>query len=106
MLNRKLMFSLVALIGFGLFFTLNAFKKTEKAKTIQYQYISNSTLAADIKDVANWEEVASSTPSCGNAGNLVCRFDFEGDMQDFGDFLDLSSTTPEYLRNNAVAKKQ
>lgn len=104
MLNRKLMFSLVALIGFGLFFTLNAFKNTEKVNA-HYQYTSNSTSAVNIKNIANWEEVEPSEPGCSSSGTLVCRYEFDGDMEAFEDFLQLSTTTPQYLLETAESKK-
>jgi hypothetical protein len=104
MLNRKLMFSLVALIRFGLFFTLNAFKNSEKDGR-HYQYTSNSSSAASIKNIANWEEVEASAPGCDSTGAVVCRYPFDGDMDAFQDFLELSSTTPQYLLEDAEAKK-
>ncbi|QNN44690.1 hypothetical protein [Pedobacter roseus] len=103
MKNRKLMFSLVALIGFGSFFTLNAFKTTTKTVT-QYQYLSSSSSEADLHNIANWEEVDSSTPSCGSSGNLVCRYEYNGDINDFNNYI--SDKSAEFLTDNAVSRKQ
>ena len=103
MLNRKLFFSLVALVGFGLFFTLNGFKNTAP---IQYQYTSNATASSEIKNIDNWEEVDGNTPGCGNEGNLVCRYEFDGDLNAFETFLNSSSTTPQSLLDGATATKQ
>ncbi len=103
MKNRKFIFSLVALIGFGLFFTLNAFKSIKKTVT-QYQYLSSSSSPNDLHNIANWEEVDGSTPSCGTTGSLVCRYEFDGDIDSFEDFI--ADKTPMFLANNAVSKKQ
>jgi hypothetical protein len=103
MLNRKLMFSLVALIGFGLFFTLNAFKSMKKT-TVHYQYTSNSSSPTDLHNIANWEEVDGSMPNCGTSGSLVCRYDFDGEIDAFDEFLE--DKTSEYLTLHSVSTKQ
>lgn len=103
MLNKKLIFSLVALVGFGLFFTLNGFKNTDR---IQYQYMSNATTSGEIKNIDNWEVVDGSIPGCGNEGNLVCRYEFDGDINAFETFLNSLSTTPQSLLDGATATKQ
>lgn len=103
MKNRKLMFSLVALIGFGSLFTLNAFKNIQKTST-QYQYLSSSSSIADLRDIANWEEVDGSTPSCGTLGSLVCRYEFDGDIDAFESFI--SDKDAQYLNSHALSHKQ
>ncbi|WP_316825027.1 hypothetical protein [Pedobacter miscanthi] len=103
MKNRKLMFGLVALIGFGSLVTLNAFKSIQKTLP-QYQYMSSSSSATDVRNIANWEEVDGSTPSCGTSGSLVCRYEFDGDVDEFKDFI--ADKTPTFLANNALSKKQ
>lgn len=101
--KRKLMLGLVALVGFGSFVTLNAFKNIQKTVP-QYQYLSSSSSPNDLHNIANWEEVDGSTPSCGTTGSLVCRYEFDGDIDSFEDFI--ADKTPMFLANNAVSKKQ
>ncbi|RZL13718.1 MAG: hypothetical protein EOO89_17085 [Pedobacter sp.] len=105
MKRNKILFGLVALcLAFGLVISVSAFKS--KKDVHQYQYISSSTLAADILDISNWQEVDANTPSCGEAGALVCRYEYEGEMSDFQDFLEDSGTTASLINTNAIAKKQ
>jgi len=96
------MFGLVALVMvFGLVFTVSAFKTKVP---VVYAYTSNSSLEADIKDISNWEVADPQSPACSD-GSLVCRYEFEGDMGDFQDFLELPSTTASTINNNAIALK-
>ncbi|MNK34408.1 hypothetical protein D3C87_529140 [compost metagenome] len=103
MKTSKLFLGLAALvIAFGLVFSMSAFKV--KAPVV-YAYTSNSHLAADIKDIDNWEVAVPGSPSCAEEGNLVCRYEFEGDMTDFQDFLELPGTTATLINSNAIAVK-
>jgi len=103
MLNKKLMFSLVALVGFGLFFTLNGFKNTSPR---QFQYNSNSTADASVKNIANWEEVDGDTPNCGNNGEVVCRYEYDGDINAFESYLNSLSTPHATLLEDAISTKE
>ncbi|RBQ07596.1 hypothetical protein [Pedobacter miscanthi] len=102
MKSRKLMLSLVALVGFGSFVTLNAFKNVSKTPTV-YQYLSSSSDEEDLHNINNWEEVDGSTPGCGTSGNLVCRYSFEGNISEFEEFIE--DKTPVFLTDNALTKK-
>jgi hypothetical protein len=83
-------------------FTVSAFK----AKVpVVYAYTSNSHLETDIKDIGNWEVAAPESPACDQEGSLVCRYEFDGDMNDFQDFLELPSTTATAINSNAIAVK-
>ena len=103
---KKLTFGLVALLGFGLMITLNAFTSAKNVKTIQYQYTSSSSSPTDVKDIANWEEVDGSSSDCGDSGDLVCRYSYDGDIESFETFLALPATTPSYLADHADSTKQ
>ena len=103
MLNKKLMFGLVALIGFGLFFTLNGFKS--KTPTL-FQYTSSSTADASVKNIANWEEVDGDTPSCGTSGEVVCRYEYDGDINAFQSYLNSLATPHATLLADAVSTKE
>jgi hypothetical protein len=103
---KKLTFGLVALVGFGLMITLNAFTGAKNAKTIQYQYISNSANPTDVKNIANWQEVDGNSVGCGDSGDLVCRYSYNGDIEAFEDFLALPTTTPSFLADHADATKE
>lgn len=103
MKTSKLFFGLAALvIAFGLIFTTSAFKA--KAPVL-YQYTSNSSNDADILDIQNWQPVDENSPSCGTAGSLVCRFYFDGDMNDLQDYLENPSTTAAHINSNAESTK-
>lgn len=103
MLNKKLMLSLVALIGFGLLFTLNGFKNTSPR---QFQYKSNSTADASVKDMANWEEVEPNTPGCGTDGNVVCRYEYDGDINAFKSYVNSLATPHTTLLVDAISTKE
>ncbi len=97
------MFGLAALcLAFGLVFSVSSFKR--KASVV-YAYTSNSHLSADIKNISNWEVADLQSPGCSEEGSLVCRYEFNGDMNDFQDFLELSSTTAASINTNAIAVK-
>lgn len=102
MKNRKLMLSLVALVGFGSFVTLNAFKNVSKTPTV-YQYLSSSSAEEDLQNINNWEEVDGSTPSCGTAGTLVCRYEFNGNIDAFESFI--SEKDAQYINSHAFSLK-
>ncbi|KQC00596.1 hypothetical protein [Pedobacter sp. Hv1] len=93
----------ILFLGMTLAFTLSAFKV--KHNTPKYQYIINSTAAVDIKDIDNWRLVDDESPDCGLAGTLVCQYAFNGDINEFQDFLELPSTTAVMINNNAVTTK-
>lgn len=103
MLNKKLMLSLVALIGFGLFFTLNGFKNTSPR---QFQYKSNSTADASVKNIANWEEIEEDTPGCGNMGKVVCRYEYDGDIDAFESYVNSLATPHATLLVDAISTKE
>lgn len=105
MKNLKKLLPVIAIVlGLGIFFGASAFKSRVKTPVV-YEYTSNSHLPADIKNIANWEVADLETPSCGDEGNLVCRYQFDGDMNDLQDFLELSSTTATTINSNAIAVK-
>ena len=103
MKRNQLFVGLAALmLAFGLVFGMSAFK----TKTpVVYAYTSNSHLPADLKDIANWEVAEPGSPACDQEGSLVCRYEFEGDMSDFQDFLEQPSTTATTINSNAIALK-
>lgn len=103
MLNKKLMFSLVALLGFGLFLTLNGFKNTTPRL---FQYKISSTADASVRNIANWEEVDGDTPSCGTTGNVVCRYEYDGDINAFQSYLNSLSTPHATLLQDALSTKE
>jgi len=106
MKNLKLVLPALALIlGLGIVFTQSAFKGKTKTPVV-YEYTSNSHLPADIKDIDNWEVADLETPSCGEAGELVCRYQFEGDMTDFQNYLEAPTTIATDINDNALNKKQ
>ena len=103
--SKKINFGLLGLIlGLGLVFTQSAFKSAKAP--VQYQYISNSHLPADIKDINNWQAVSSNSPACGEGDEVVCRYTYDGNTAAFSSFLSQSSTTPTLLRSNADATKE
>lgn len=107
MKNLKFLLPLFAIIlGTGIVFTSSAFKAKSSKTPVLYQYTSNSHLPADIKNIANWEVADVESPSCGDEGSLVCRYEYEGDMNDFQDFLELPATTATSINSNAIAVKQ
>lgn len=101
---KNLTLGLAALcLAFGLVISTSAFTKKDP---ILYQYTSNSSADVDILDIDNWEPVDGGTPGCGTAGSLVCRFYFEGDMNDFQNYLENPLTTAAHINSNAATKKQ
>lgn len=106
MKRNKLFVGLAALlVAFGVVFSMSAFKTNVKTPVV-YEYTSNSHLPADIKDIANWEVADLETPSCGEEGSLVCRYQFEGDMTDFQNYLEAPTTIATDINDNALNKKQ
>ena len=106
-INKKLVYGFVALcLAFGLVFSMSAFKVQTLKTPVLYEYVSNSPLSADIKDIANWEVADLQQPSCGEEGALVCRYEFDGDMVDFQSYLENPGTTATAINDNAVNKKQ
>ncbi len=102
LLKKSAIVAATLVFALGLVFTQSTFK-TKKVPVI-YQYTNPSALSADIKNIANWEVVDQQTPSCGEEGELVCRYEFEGDMEEFEDFLDV--TAASYINENALATKE
>lgn len=106
MKRNKLFVGLAALVvAFGVVFSLSAFTTNVKTPVV-YEYTSNSHLPADIKDIANWEVADLESPSCGESGDLVCRFSFEGDMTDLQNYLEDTTTDVADINDNAINKKQ
>jgi hypothetical protein len=65
--------------------------------------MSSSSAEEDLQNIANWEEVDGSTPSCGTAGSLVCRYEFEGDIDAFESFI--SEKDAQYINGHALSRK-
>lgn len=100
---KSLIFGLAALcLAFALVFSVSAFKSNA---VVLYQYTSNSSSEEDILDIENWQPVDENSPSCGTAGSLVCRYSFDGDMNDFQAFLENPTTTAAQINSNAESTK-
>ncbi|TCC94190.1 hypothetical protein EZ428_05270 [Pedobacter frigiditerrae] len=102
---KKLLPVIAVVLGLVIAFGTSAFKAKVKTPVV-YEYTSNSHLAADIKNIANWEVADLETPSCGESGDLVCRFSFEGDMTDLQNYLEDTATDVADINDNAINKKQ
>lgn len=102
MKNSKNLIPLFALIlGFALVFTQSAFKSSTSKAPVEYQYLSNSSLEAEMINIDNWEVVDSGTPSCSTGDVKPCRFIYDGDFETF-----LQGTDKPYLLENAESLKQ
>ena len=92
----------ILLLGISSAFIFSAFKKDIP----QYQYRSNSTDEVEIKKIGNWKLVDDKSPDCGVTGSLVCRYAFDGDINDFKSFLELPSTTAVMINAGAESTKR
>ena len=99
--SKKLLPVLALVLGLGLVFTQSAFTKGKVNTPVVYQYISNSSTEAAMKDIDNWQIVDSETPSCTSGEAKPCRFVYDGDFDSF-----LQGTTKSHLIENAQTLKQ
>jgi len=75
---KKLSLGLVALVGFGLMVTLNAFTN-DTAAILKYRY--NGTNAAGTTTLANWTDVSSQPNPLGCDGEgIPCLVEFRDDQ--------------------------
>jgi len=89
---KKLSLGLVALVGFGLMITLNAFT-TNKVTTLKYRY--NLNTETGINAVTNWTDVSNqSNPSGCGGSDIPCLVQFES-----SEYANLSA----YLSANPTA---
>lgn len=75
---RKLTFGLVALVGFGLAITLNAFT-ADKVTVLKYRY--NGSNSAGTTTLANWSDVSDQPNPTGCDGEEIpCLVEFRDDQ--------------------------
>jgi|GEM_PF-1900819 len=97
MKNRKLLFGLVALVGFGLFFTLNAFKDAKRGTDVAYQYTLDTS--DGVKISGNWTPITyvSNPTECESEGELACIVQFNTD-----DYANISAFLSAHADADAV----
>ncbi len=101
---KKSVVVLVSLLSFVLLATASTLKINSPIQLYQYQ--SSSKAESDIKNINNWVMVDDEGSNCGATGNLVCTYEFEGDINAFQHFLEQPTTTAALINDHAVSTKR
>lgn len=102
---KKFNFAVLAVVlGLGLVFTQSAFKSVKT--TTVYHYMSDSPEEEDLRTISNWEASDPGSPSCGLDGDLVCRYEFDGNLTAFQAFIEDPGTDVQAdINENALTTK-